>query len=372
MDATRRDRIETLANLLQTESIPEIWLARPENFAWLTGGDSKVVRTGAMGAAAAGFDGEEIQIVTPNNEADRFREEEVQDPSAWPVDIEVHSFDWHESDLPSEIDARSKSGAVVDTPVAGIDTIDIGNLRSPLTAEDVEAYRTDGVDATIAVESVASELSPSTTEREAAGRLFDELFQRGFDVPVALVGGADRSQRHRHFTPKDEPLEEFAHLTVVAEREGRQTALTRTLAFDPPAWLKERHDAACRVAATAIAATANAAKETASAGDVFAEIVDAYEAVGHPDEWRRHHQGGAIGFEPREWVATPDSDQPVLEPMAYAWNPTVKGAKCEDTVLVTDDSIDVLTETHDWPTTEYDAIGYDKSIAFHDIWQVES
>ena len=40
------------------------------------------------------------------------------------------------------------------------------------------------------------------------------------------------------------------------------------------------------------------------AGDVFAEIQAAYGAVDHPDEWRRHRQGGAAGFAGREWIAT--------------------------------------------------------------------
>lgn len=38
--------------------------------------------------------------------------------------------------------------------------------------------------------------------------------------------------------------------------------------------------------------------------------------------------------------------------MAYAWNPTVKGAKSEEKVLVTDDTIEPLTMTGKWPTID--------------------
>ena len=43
--------------------------------------------------------------------------------------------------------------------------------------------------------------------------------------------------------------------------------------------------------------------------------------------------------------------------MAYAWNPTVQGAKSEDTVVVSGDGIEVLTATGDWPTREFEVEG---------------
>ena len=56
------------------------------------------------------------------------------------------------------------------------------------------------------------------------------------------------------------------------------------------------------------------------------------------------------------WIATPDHDTPVEAPMAHAWNPTVQGAKSEDTALVTADNIEVLTATDRWPTTTVSAV----------------
>ena len=49
-------------------------------------------------------------------------------------------------------------------------------------------------------------------------------------------------------------------------------------------------------------------------------------------------------------LAARDGVRPSIEaPMAYAYNPTVRGAKSEDTVLVTDDGVEVLTRTGGWP-----------------------
>jgi hypothetical protein len=84
---------------------------------------------------------------------------------------------------------------------------------------------------------------------------------------------------------------------------------------------------------------------------VFDAIREAYADAGHPEEWEAHHQGGATGYAGREWIATPDSDAPVVSPAAYAWNPTVKGAKSEGTLLVDDETVERLTATGQWPTT---------------------
>jgi hypothetical protein len=48
--------------------------------------------------------------------------------------------------------------------------------------------------------------------------------------------------------------------------------------------------------------------------------------------------------------------------MAFAWNPTVRGAKSEGTVLVGEDGVERLTAPGDWPTREAEAVGYDLTL----------
>lgn len=360
----KRSRIrETLAD----RSLAELWLLRPENVAWLAGGDVVIDAASDVGAAALGVpaEGDVVRLLAPNNEIDRVRDEELPALEAAGVELEIERYEWHESSLPAAVANRSDAPAGADVPIDGLARVDPSPLRTPLPAAERDRYRTACRAATRAVEAVGADLDSATTEREAAARLRRELARRGFAAPVVLVGGADRAVAQRHFTPTDAPLGEFGHLTVVAERGGHNVAVTRTVAFDPPAWLRDRHRAACRVAATAAAATAAAARSGGTAGEVFDAIRTAYAEVDYPDEWRRHHQGGAIGYESREWTATPDSETPISEPLPYAWNPTVRGAKCEDTVLVAD-GIEVLTATGEWPTASYEAVGFDASVTFHE------
>lgn len=354
-------RQQRLDAYLEANDLHSVWFARPNSFAWLTGGNNVVDREGDIGVAAAGYDGDGVVVVTNDIEAGRLRDEEVGE------DVDVIEFEWHAESLAEAVEAEAEGPAAADFEVPGFASVDAGALRQPLSESDIDAYRSLGRQTAEAVEAVARELEAGDTEQEAAAALRVALSARGIEAPVVLVGGSERAQEYRHYTPQPVELGEYALVSVTAEMAGLHASCTRTVAFDAPEWLEERHDAAMTVEASALAATQGAADSAASAGDVFAEIQDAYAALGHEGEWRAHHQGGAAGFAGREWIATPGHDAPVHTPMAYAWNPTVQGAKSEDTVLVTEGGFEVLTKTGRWPTTEVEARGHEVSIERHEI-----
>ena len=343
----RRARLDAY---LDANDLAAVWFARPNSFAWLTGGDNVVDRSGDTGVAAAGYTDDDVVVVTDDIEAPRLRDEEVGD------DVAVESFEWHASSLADAVADRSPEPFAADFGVPGAVSVDASALRQPLSDGDVERYRSLGRDAADAIESVCRELTPETTEREAAVALRAELGKRGCETPVALVGGADRAQRYRHLTPTDAELGDYAIASVTTERGGLHASVTRTVAFDPPEWFDERYDAARRVEVAALAATRRVGQEGGTAGDVFDAVREAYAGVGFEGEWRRHHQGGAAGFAGREWIATPDHDAAVELPMAYAWNPTVQGTKSEGTHLVTDDVETLTADGSDWPTTEVESV----------------
>ncbi|MFC4542136.1 M24 family metallopeptidase [Halosolutus amylolyticus] len=348
---------ERLAASLDSQDLDSVWFARPNSFAWLTGGSNVVDRETDAGVAAVGYDGEDLRVVTNNIEADRIAAEELPDLD----DPTVERFSWHASSLGEAIAARvgADERAAADVDVPGLDRVDPSTLRQPLTERDRDRYRDLGRETAAAVESVCRELRAEDTEHEVASALRVALSARGIEAPVVLVGGEERAQQYRHYTPTDAELGGYCLVSVTAERAGLHASCTRTVAFDPPSWLEDRHATAARVEATALAATREVATAGGTAGDVFEAIQDAYDALGYTGEWENHHQGGAAGFAGREWIATPDHDAAVETPMAYAWNPTVEGAKSEDTALVTADGIDVLTTTGNWPTTTARAVGRD-------------
>lgn len=323
--------------------LDSIWLARPENFAWLSGGNNVVDRAGELGVAAAGYDGHDVTVITDNIEAPRLAKEELSDER-------VVTYDWYSGSLADAVASYTDGPAAADFRVPGLRHVDISALRYPLTDEDIETYRELGTETAEVLEEVCRGLEPTSTEQEAAAEIRGKLAGRGIDSPVALVGGGKRAREYRHYTPTTKKLGKYALVSVTARRDGLHASCTRTVAFDAPEWLESRHEAATKVETAALAATKRVGRAGGEAREVFESIQEVYRDVSYPREWKRHHQGGAAGYQGREWIATPWHDGEVTLPMAYAWNPTVQGAKSEDTVIVTEDEPEVLTSTGDWPT----------------------
>ena len=113
-----------------------------------------------------------------------------------------------------------------------------------------------------------------------------------------------------------------------------------------PTDLRRKVDAVAHIDAAMIAAT----RPGVTLGSIFHEGMQAYATAGYPDEWRLHHQGGLAGYEPREIIATPTSTERVSIGQVYAWNPSITGAKSEDSILVGADAVEVLTAIPNWPT----------------------
>lgn len=357
-----QSKLDRLDAYLRTHDLESIWLATPHLFSWLTGGSNLVERAGETGVAAVGYDGVDTTVLTTNIEAQRLLDEELDD------DVALESDPWHQTDIESAVADRATRPAAADFAWPEFDPVDRAAITQPLTEVDIDRYRELSRDVAAAVESVARGSSPSDTERSLAGSLHGTLQSRGIESTVVLVGGQDRVERYRHFTPQPVPVGSYAILTVVGVRDGLNAAVTRTVWFaDIPTTFERQYDDLCRIAATAYAATRAAGRTGGTSGDVFTGIKRAYEELGYSDEWQNHHQGGALGTLGREWIGTPRGSESVSLPMTYAWNPTTVGVKTEETVLVTDDRIEVFSETGDVPMRTAEAVGFDVEIRVSDV-----
>ena len=150
-------------------------------------------------------------------------------------------------------------------------------------------------------------------------------------------------------------------LALCAERDGLVVSLSRIVASRPPADLADR----TRATATVFGRLLEATRPGTTGAALYATARDAYASVGFPGEELNHHQGGAIGYRAREWTAHPASQEVVEARQAFAWNPTVAGTKVEDTALVVDGAIEMLTTSPDWPVIELGG-----NVRASDVWLI--
>jgi antitoxin VapB len=149
-------------------------------------------------------------------------------------------------------------------------------------------------------------------------------------------------------------LKEYAMLNLCARKWGLAISITRFVHFGaPPADLAVRFQSAANVNA----ALQDASRVGATSAELFRVAQAAYAAEGFPGEERFHHQGGPTGYWEREWIATPTGTETVVNNQAFAWNPSIRGGKAEDTTLLIDGKIENLTATPELPVIEASANG---------------
>lgn len=235
----------------------------------------------------------------------------------------------------------------------------LARARHLLTDGEIERYRALGRDAGTALGNLCLTLQPGDDERAIARLMADAAASIRARAIVALVGSDDRLRRFRHPVPTAARWRHVVMLALCAERDGLVVSLSRIVASVPPPDLAERTQATAGVFGRLLADT----RPGATAPALYAAAAEAYAAAGFPGEELKHHQGGAIGYRAREWVAHPKSPEVVQQRQAFAWNPTITGTKVEDTALVLGDDIEIITTTPGWPTIEIDG-GLEAS----DIW----
>ncbi|MCX8013779.1 MAG: peptidase M24, partial [Rectinema sp.] len=125
--------------------------------------------------------------------------------------------------------------------------------------------------------------------------------------------------------------------------------------FGPvPADIKKRYEDNVYVDCSMMAATIPGR----AASTVFEAALCAYAERGYPEEYRLHHQGGAIGYIGRDYKVTAATKDIIQENQAFAWNPSITGVKSEDTMLATSNGPVVLSEPVLFPVLEREKDGY--------------
>lgn len=316
---------ERLIKWMEEKNFIRFFLARPENFAWLTGGGDSTVIAGEGVAWLEVVEGK-IKLHTSRIEAKRMLEEEV------PGIDEVVSYPWY---------AVPKLASPNDLEY------DLTPLRLVLSQEEQERFRALGRDTACAIGEALQEAKPTWTEQELAGALSEALHVRGIQPLVLLVAGEERIFKYRHPLPKDAPLGRLCMAVTCGRRQGLVADVTRMRSWGHP-----HAEALYRRVLQVEAAALDSSRPGTTLSTILTKIKQAYVSIGYPEAFEDHHQGGIAGYRPREVIATPGKNTILKPGMALAWNPSLPGAKVEDTVLVAQDGIEILTYDPTWPAVE--------------------
>jgi Xaa-Pro aminopeptidase len=347
-----QEKLKRLRTVLEVNGLDAALLNRNPNFAWLTGGAVGYVNSATDMAAASLLVTPTGHYVLANNiEAARLEaEERLAD-----LGFEFRVAPWYEGNpAAAALTQGLRLGA--DGPMAGATDISaaVADLRMNLLPQELERYRKLGQACGDAMDTAMHQVRPGLTEYQIAGLLAHALLDRGILPIVNLIATDERIFRFRHPLPTSKVLDRYAMLVLCGRQAGLVASVTRLIHFGPLPEELQRKQAACAlVDATLIHAT----RPGRSLVDIFQDGLAAYAGAGFPDEWQLHHQGGPAGYEPREFVATPALAYPVAANQAYAWNPSITGVKCEDTILIGPDANEIITTMPGWPMLSVDVAG---------------
>jgi Xaa-Pro aminopeptidase len=332
----RRARHDRLVELMERQGLGAVLLRGHANFAWYTGGaDSRVDRASPGGVADLLVSRDAAVVVTTNIEAERMRAEQTP----W---AEVVPYPWHEDPMRAVRRAAGNGRLGCDVPVEGAEDVSaaVGLLRRRLDGDAIDRLRAVGADAREALEEAATTVIPGLAEPELAANIAAACRRRGLDPSVLLAAGDERIERWRHPIPADGVVARRAMLVVSAERGGLYANLTRLVELDDPPPELARRLAATE---TILAGMRDVTRPGRQLSEVFADCRGLYDEAGFADQWQLHHQGGMTGYASREVIATPDTHDVIEIGQAFSWNPSITGAKAEETFVLTLGGPEVVT-----------------------------
>lgn len=351
MNTELEQKTERIQRMLAAEKLSGVLLNTQHNFSWLTGGHSNGIdlsRENGAGFLFITASGGRY-IIANNIEMPRLLSEEISESKFQPIEASWVSERDPQTVLNAarSVAAGNDFGCDIGFPETRWIEPSIASCRFQLTNEEMQRFRDLGRDAGETFGELIPKLSPGQTENEIAGIVRSELGARGIFCVVTLVAADERIKMYRHPVPTDNPWRNTLLMVVCARRHGLIASLSRIVcAGDIPADLQRRTEATANVNAALYAAT----KPGVTGAELFNVAANAYADQGFADEINKHHQGGACGYRTRDWVAHPDSRDVVQADQAFAWNPSITGTKTEETTILKDGELQIITTTDGFPT----------------------
>lgn len=349
-------KTERIRQMLERENLGGVIINAQHNFAWLTCGKSNGINSSTDAGVCSVLvrrDGRRF-LLSNNIEMRRMLVEQISESEFEPVE-----FSWQEEKANGRLVIEKAQGLIgsgqtissdlaLDPSVRTVEGL-IAKARYDLTPEETSRYRELGRDAGEIVGELFASLTPGQSELEVASVARNALAARNIESIVTLVGADDRIGLYRHPLPTSKIWREKLMIVVCARRHGLIASLSRIAVVGQiSSELRRRTEAAAYVYANFVAASATGM----IAADIYREAARAYAEKGFDDEIDKHHQGGATGYKSRDWTAHPTSAEVIAGNQAFAWNPSITGTKCEETIIVNGIDRETITRSPNFPAIE--------------------
>ena len=352
-----QEKERRVREFLKVRDLQALLLKRQANFSWMTGGGLNMVGIATeVGATSLLITENEKFLITNNIEAPRMVEEERLEAQGY----QVRSFPWHEDrelSLVREIVGRGSVGCDWPFPDAVMMAEAVAQLRYSLTSEELVRYRWLGAKVSSALENTVAATEKGEKESEVFGRLCRELWKDRIDHMGMMSAADERISRFRHPIPTEKRVEKCLMVSVNARKGGLIVCLTRFVHFGKVSQeLREKYEANVFIDCAFMAAS----RPGVPAREVLRKGIEAYGAKGYPEEWKLHHQGGSIGYSPRDYRVNFETMDIIQENQAFAWNPSLTGTKSEDTILAVSAGPELITTPILYPSlaVEVEGVGF--------------
>ena len=349
----RREEIEIkeerVRALMQSLGLKGLLFKKQSNFSWFTGGGLNMVSICTeVGFTSILVTESEKYLIANRVEAPRNMEEENLEELGFTL-LEYEWFESKELDIIKKIVPSLDIGC--DISVYGIKNVElqIKEIRYSLTIPEIERYLWLGEKTSEAIESVLMELKPNTTEAEVTGELSKRLWRQRIDQVGYQAAADDRAYRYRHPIPTEKRIEHYLMLCVMARKWGLITTITRFVSFSKLSdKLRKQYRDNVHIECSMIAQTRPGVKTS----EIFKKACSLYDELGYKDEWKLHHQGGAMGYDVRDYICSSESKEVVRDNQVFCWNPSISGTKSEDGFIAMTDGLKFITKPILFPQIE--------------------
>ncbi len=349
-----QEKLKKLRTCIMSEDLSGIYCKRQDSFAWLTSGGQNYVGLGELGACGLLVTLDGAYAITNSIEEARMRDEEQLELFGF----EILSAPWHDREFEKTMIAR-----ICSLPTLGLDfSAGFGknihamliDMRASLSQEELGRYRELGLSASTILEEVAASIRVGDTEKSVVGKAGELLYSHGMDFASMMCASDERIALYRHPVPTDKRIAKRVQVGGNFRKDGLVVCMTRYVHFAPVSdELQLQYEVNQKIDCALMAATVPGRRYS----EILSIAKETYAAYGYGKEFDKHHQGGPIGYAPRDYRVDFSHNSKVSQQQAFCWNPSITGTKSEDTIVVSSSGIEWITRPVLFPSIQVNVHG---------------